>query len=87
MRIIRDRRRFSLVHALEWLVNRGVNVHVLEHGGMQLDLDTPQGRMLAMILASFAGFFADQLGEAIRAGIARRKERGLARIIHRTIVG
>lgn len=73
-----ERSPFAMVHALEWLVNRGVSVHVLEFGGMQLDLDTPQGRMLAMIMATFAGFFADQLSEAVKSAKAWRKERGLA---------
>ena len=72
-----ERSPFAMVHALEWLVNRGVKVHILEFGGMQLDLDTPQGRMLAMIMATFAGFFADQLSEAVKAAKAWRKERGL----------
>jgi DNA invertase Pin-like site-specific DNA recombinase len=73
-----ERSPFGMVHALQWLVNRGVNVRILEHGGMQIDLDKPMGKLLVMILAGFAGFFADQLGEAIRAGIALRKEHGLA---------
>jgi DNA invertase Pin-like site-specific DNA recombinase len=73
-----ERSPFGMVHALEFLVNRGVNVHILEHGGMQIDLDKPMGRLLVMILAGFAGFFADQLGEAIRTAKAWRKEHGLA---------
>ena len=73
-----ERRPVGMVKALEWLVNRGVSIHILEHGGMQLDLDKPLGRLLVMILAGFAGFFADQLSEAVKAAIAWRKEHGLA---------
>lgn len=73
-----ERNPFGMVKALEWLVNRGVSIHILEHGGMQLDLDKPLGRLLVMILAGFAGFFADQLSEAVKTAIAWRKEHGLA---------
>lgn len=72
-----ERSPFGMVNALQWLVNRGVSIHILEHGGMQLDLDKPMGRLLVMILAGFAGFFADQMSEAVRTAIAWRKEHGL----------
>ena len=66
-----------MVNALEWLVNRGVQIHILEHGGFQIDLDKPMGRLFVIILAGFAGFFADQMSEAVRTAFAWRKENGL----------
>jgi DNA invertase Pin-like site-specific DNA recombinase len=73
-----ERRMFPMVQALDWLVRRGINIHVLEHGGMQLDLDTAMGRLLVMILAGFSEVFSAQLSETIKAEVRWRKARGIA---------
>lgn len=73
-----ERKMFPMVQALDWLVRRGISIHVLEHGGMQLDLDTAMGRLLVMMLAGFAEVFSAQLSETVRSANRWRKERGLA---------
>ena len=66
------------VGALEWLFDRGVSVHVLEYGGLQVDLDAQSGRLLTTILAEFARLLVEFRPEAVRQSIRWRKERGLA---------
>jgi DNA invertase Pin-like site-specific DNA recombinase len=73
-----ERSMFGMIDCLRWLVERGVSVHILEHGGMQLDLDKPMGRLLVMILAGFAGFFSAQLSEQTKASKAYRRAHGLS---------
>lgn len=73
-----ERKMFPMVEALDWLVRRGISIHVLEHGGMQLDLDTAMGKLFVMILAGFSEVFSAQLSETIKADVKWRKARGLA---------
>ena len=73
-----ERSPLGTVAALEWLVERGVCVHVLDYGGMQLDLDKTTGQSLVMILGEFARLLVDFPREAVRQSIRWRKERGLA---------
>ena len=77
-----ERSMFGMIDCLRWLVERGVSVHILEHGGMQLDLDKPMGRLLVMILAGFAGFFSAQLSEQTKASKAYRRAHGLSADSH-----
>lgn len=73
-----DRQPFRLLDGVRWLVDQGASIHVLEQGGMQLDLDTGMGRAMVMFWAIFAGFYVDQLSEATSQGLLWRKERGLS---------
>ena len=73
-----DRSPLGMVAALEWLVDRGVCVHILEHNRMQIDLDKRAGRLLVMILAEFARLLVDFPREALRESIRWRKECGRA---------
>lgn len=73
-----DRGNVGMLECLEWLVKREVNIHVLEHGKMRLDLDTATGKLMVSMMAGFAAFEADRLGESTRAGIRYCKENGLA---------
>jgi DNA invertase Pin-like site-specific DNA recombinase len=65
-----DRGWTGLIQCLGWLVERGVEVHVLEHGDMQLDLKTANGRLFVSIMAGFAAFESERLSESVKA--ARR---------------
>jgi DNA invertase Pin-like site-specific DNA recombinase len=66
------------VAALERVVDRGVCLHVLDHGGMQLDLDEEAGRLLVVLLGHFAELMVTYRREAARQSICWRKDRGLA---------
>jgi putative DNA-invertase from lambdoid prophage Rac len=46
--------------------------------GLTFDLSTPQGRLVASLMASLAEFEHDLLRERIRSGIAAAKARGQA---------
>ena len=73
-----DRSPLGTVAALEWFFDRGVSVHVLEYGGLQVDLDAQSGRLLTKLLAEFARLLVDYRREAVRQSVRWRKERGLA---------
>ena len=45
--------------------------------GLQFDLSTPQGRLIAVLMASLAEFERDLLRERIRSGIAAAHARGV----------
>ncbi|NES97678.1 MAG: recombinase family protein [Desertifilum sp. SIO1I2] len=44
--------------------------------GLQFDLNTPQGRLIAHLMASLAEFERDLLRERVRSGVAAAKARG-----------
>lgn len=44
--------------------------------GMQFDLTTPQGRLIASLMASLAEFERDLIRERVRSGMAAAKARG-----------
>ncbi len=64
----------DLLHTLRELEARRVSVIALS--GLQLDLATAHGRMLATVLAGIAEFERDLIGERIRSGLAAAKVRG-----------
>ena len=45
-------------------------VPLIAQTGLQFDLSTPQGRLVASIIAALAEFEPDSIGERIRSGIA-----------------
>ena len=51
------------------------NVSLIAQTGLQFDLSTPQGKLIASIMASLAEFERDLLSERIRSGIAAAKGR------------
>ena len=61
---------------IEDLGKRGVSVHCLALGGM--DLTSPAGKMTMQVLAAVAEFERDLLIERTQAGLARAKEEGKA---------
>lgn len=52
------------------------NVSLIAQTGLQFDLSTPQGKLIASIMASLAEFERDLLSERIRSGFAAAKARG-----------
>lgn len=73
-----DRTLLGMVAALEWPVKKGVCVHILEHGGLQMDLDQSTGRILVMLLAATARLLVDCRREALPESIQLRKGAGMA---------
>jgi DNA invertase Pin-like site-specific DNA recombinase len=68
------RSTIDLLHTLSELESRRVSVIAL--GGLQFDLATAHGRMLATVLAGIAEFERDLIGERIRPSLAAAKARG-----------
>jgi DNA invertase Pin-like site-specific DNA recombinase len=52
------------------------NVSLIAQTGLQFDMTTPQGKLIAFIMAALAEFERDLLKERIRSGIAAVKARG-----------
>lgn len=52
------------------------NVSLIAQTGLQFDLATPQGKMMASVMAALAEFERDLTKERIRSGIAAAKARG-----------
>jgi DNA invertase Pin-like site-specific DNA recombinase len=61
---------------LEFVSKKGVRLHILRHGGMELDFSSPLGNLLAGILAVFARWERDMIGQRTREAIAYQKQRG-----------
>ncbi|NET68373.1 MAG: recombinase family protein [Moorea sp. SIO1G6] len=53
------------------------NVSVIALTGMQFDLGTAEGRLIASVMASIAEFEKNLLGERIRSGMKLAQERGV----------
>jgi putative DNA-invertase from lambdoid prophage Rac len=52
------------------------NVSLLAQTGLQFDVSTPQGKLIASLMATLAEFERDLLRERIRSGITAAKARG-----------
>jgi DNA invertase Pin-like site-specific DNA recombinase len=52
------------------------NVSLLAQTGFQFDVSSPQGKLIASLMATLAEFERDLLRERIRSGIAAAKARG-----------
>ncbi len=52
------------------------DVSLIAHTGLQFDLSTPQGKLIANLMASLAEFEHDLLRERVKSGIAAAKARG-----------
>ena len=55
------------------------NVSLIAQTGLQFDLSTPQGKLIASMMAALAEFERDLLKERIRSGIAAVKAREIGR--------
>jgi putative DNA-invertase from lambdoid prophage Rac len=68
------RSTIDLVHTLQAL--QAWNVSLIAQTGLQFDLATPQGKVMASVMAALAEFERDLIQERIRSGIAAAKARG-----------
>jgi putative DNA-invertase from lambdoid prophage Rac len=68
------RSTLDLVHTLHDLQARGVSL--IAQTGLQFELSTPQGKLIASLMSALAEFERDLLRERIRSGIAAAKARG-----------
>lgn len=68
------RSMIDLVETLHELQAR--NVSLIAQTGLQFDLTTPQGKLIASMMAALAEFERDLLRERIRSGIAAARARG-----------
>ena len=65
----------DLFHTLNNLQSWGVSL--IAQTGLQFDLSTPQGKLIAMMMAALAEFERDLLRERVRSGIAAARARGV----------
>ncbi|MGZ8249466.1 recombinase family protein [Methylomagnum sp.] len=68
------RSTLDLVHTLQDLQAYGVSL--VAQTGLQFDLGSAQGKLIASVMASLAEFERDLLRERVRSGIAAAKARG-----------
>ncbi len=68
------RSTLDLIHTLQEL--QSWRVSLIAQTGLQFDLSTSQGRLIAALMAALAEFERDVIRERIRSGIAAAKSRG-----------
>ena len=64
----------DLLATMQELQSRGVSIVAVS--GMQMDLSTPSGRLMATLLAGVAEFERELIQERVRSGIAQAKANG-----------
>ena len=64
----------DLIMTLEELASYGVSL--IAQTGMQFDLSTPHGKLIAQILSSMAEFERELIRERVRSGLAHARARG-----------
>jgi putative DNA-invertase from lambdoid prophage Rac len=69
-----ERSTIDLVQTLQSLQAWGISV--LAISGLQFDLSTPHGKMIASVMAALAEFERDLIRERFKSGIAAAKARG-----------
>jgi DNA invertase Pin-like site-specific DNA recombinase len=69
------RSTIDLIGSLQELESRGVSLIALT--GLQLDLTTAQGKLVASILAAIAEFEAELTRERVRSGLANARAKGV----------
>jgi putative DNA-invertase from lambdoid prophage Rac len=69
------RSTLDLLHTLTML--KTWDVSLIATTGLQFDLSTPMGRLIALFMSALAEFERDLLRERIRSGIATAKARGV----------
>ncbi|MGL5807949.1 MAG: recombinase family protein [Xenococcaceae cyanobacterium] len=69
------RSTLDLLHTLTML--KTWDVSLIAQTGLQFDLSTPMGRLIALFMSALAEFERDLLRERIRSGIAAAKARGV----------
>jgi DNA invertase Pin-like site-specific DNA recombinase len=68
------RSTIDLIETLQEL--QSWDVSLIAQTGLQFDLNTPQGRLIAHLMASLAEFERDLVRERVRSGVAAAKARG-----------
>jgi putative DNA-invertase from lambdoid prophage Rac len=68
------RSTLDLIQTLQELHSWGVSL--IAQTGIQFDLTTPQGRLIANLMATLAEFERDLVRERVRSGLASAKARG-----------
>ena len=68
------RSTIDLITTLQNLAHWGVSV--IATTGLQFDLTTPQGKLVASVMASLAEFERDLVRERVRSGLAAAKAKG-----------
>lgn len=68
------RSTMDLIHTLQQLQSWGVSL--IAQSGLQFDLGTSQGKLMASIMSSLAEFESDLIRERVKSGIAAAKARG-----------
>jgi putative DNA-invertase from lambdoid prophage Rac len=69
------RSMLDLFHTLQDLQTR--NVSLIAHTGVQFDLSTAQGKLIASFMSALSEFERDLLRERVRSGIAAARQRGV----------
>ena len=70
-----SRSTLDLFHTLNDLQSWGVGL--IAQTGLQFDLSTPQGKLIATLMAGFAEFERDLLRERVRSGVQAAQARGV----------
>ena len=68
------RSTMDLIHTLQQLQSWGVSL--IAQSGLQFDLGTSQGKLMASIMSSLAEFESDLIRERVKSGIAAARARG-----------
>jgi DNA invertase Pin-like site-specific DNA recombinase len=69
------RSTIDLINTLRVLEDRGVSL--VAQSGLEFNLSTPQGKLIATLMAGLAEFERDLIRERVRSGIAAAKARGI----------
>jgi DNA invertase Pin-like site-specific DNA recombinase len=69
------RSTIDLMNTLRTLQDRGVSL--VAQSGLEFNLSTPQGKLIATLMAGLAEFERDLIRERVRSGIAAAKSRGV----------
>ena len=71
------RKTRDILGVLSRFCEQGIDIYVLDHGNLRLDLTSAVGKILVTILAGFAEFEANLISERTREAIAWRRKNGL----------
>ena len=83
-----DRNPFRAVECLRWLADQGIYLYVLEFAGVELNLESATGRLLAFVIVGVSEFFAEQKRQSVLDGLRRIKNMGfLHPVVGRSLPG
>ncbi len=71
-----DRGVAGMMNAIQWCIDRNITLHILDHGNMQLDLDSYIGKAIVGFMAVIANMQTDQLSAAVKASVQWRRQQG-----------